>query len=186
MDWGAAITLVVTAALALAGYLITYLNNLRLEQRKARLDRVNRQLSDLYGPLYALTRATRIAWERFRAQFRSPDQRFWHGVPPPSEEERAAWRLWIEQVFMPANTEMQTVIIEHSDLLLESEIPACLLTLCAHVSSYKALIRQWQMGDYRQHLALVDFPGDELRAYTESSFLRLKAQQRELLGGDET
>ncbi|MER6468031.1 hypothetical protein [Streptomyces collinus] len=48
---------VVTIGLAFVGYVVTYLNGLRLTQRQERLARVNRQLSDLYGPLFALTEA---------------------------------------------------------------------------------------------------------------------------------
>ncbi|WP_262062553.1 hypothetical protein [Streptomyces sp. STR69] len=48
---------VVTVAPAFAGYAATYLNGLRLTQRQERLARVNRQLSDFCGPLFALPEA---------------------------------------------------------------------------------------------------------------------------------
>jgi hypothetical protein len=46
----AVITAVVTVFVAFIGYLITYLNTIRLAQRTEKLQRINRQLSELYGP----------------------------------------------------------------------------------------------------------------------------------------
>jgi hypothetical protein len=54
MDWKTTATLLVTVALAFAGYAYS----LHLARRNARLERVSRQLSDLYGPLMALESAT--------------------------------------------------------------------------------------------------------------------------------
>lgn len=44
MSWIAALTLAVPAVVAVVGYLLTCQNNLRLAQRKDRLDRVTGQL----------------------------------------------------------------------------------------------------------------------------------------------
>jgi hypothetical protein len=55
MSLEAAVTLSVTIIVAGIGYLVTYLNNLAVERRKARLDRVNRQLQrSLRPPLRSL------------------------------------------------------------------------------------------------------------------------------------
>ena len=54
-----------TILVALLGYLATYFNNLRLSQRSEKLARVNRQLSELYGPLFALTHAAETAWRAY-------------------------------------------------------------------------------------------------------------------------
>lgn len=48
------LTMIVTVGLAFLGYLATYANGLRLTQRQARLDRVNAQLNNFCGPLFAL------------------------------------------------------------------------------------------------------------------------------------
>ena len=70
MDTALIVTTAATIALAFLGYLITYLNNLRLSQRTEQLVRVNKQLSEFYGPLYALVSAGAIVWEAFRARYR--------------------------------------------------------------------------------------------------------------------
>ena len=82
MSWQAALSLSIPALVAVAGYLITYRNNLRLNERKDRLDRVTRQLSDFYGPLFATVSASQAAWEVFRNQYR-PGGAFWDESGPP-------------------------------------------------------------------------------------------------------
>ena len=60
----------VTIVLALGGYLAKYVNDVRIEQRRARLDRVSRQLSEFYGPLLSLSYAGGIAWDAASADTR--------------------------------------------------------------------------------------------------------------------
>ena len=78
------ITTVVTISLAFIGYLITYFNNLRLSQRKEKLERVNSQLRELYGPLFALVNTSEIAWKSFRSVYR-PSGAYFNGIEQPSE-----------------------------------------------------------------------------------------------------
>jgi hypothetical protein len=55
VDDSARFVVTTAAAIPLAGvgYFAKYRNDLEIARRKDRLDRVNRQLSELYGPLYA-------------------------------------------------------------------------------------------------------------------------------------
>lgn len=181
MDTKTAVTLSVTVLLAVIGYLATYVNNLRLSQRRERLERVNRQLEKLYGPLFSLVRTSTITWDAYRqtSTLRGP---FWNAENPPTKEEAAEWRLWMTSVFMPLNERMQVIVIDHADLLDEPEMPTCLLTLCAHVSAYKSVLSQWEQGDYSRNWSVINFPREELLIYTEQTFKRLKAEQARLLG----
>ncbi|MFE2977842.1 hypothetical protein [Streptomyces sp. NPDC059258] len=76
------IALVVTIALAFAGYVAAYLNGLRLAQRSERLARVNRQLSGFYGPLFAITEANSRAFDAFAQRNPRPDGRSPFDMPP--------------------------------------------------------------------------------------------------------
>jgi len=180
MDLKTIVTLSVTILVAAAGYLFKYLNDLKLSQRKDRLERVDRQLRELYGPLFALDRASTMAWTAFRSRYR-PGEAFWGTASSPTEEEAAAWRLWMTEVFMPLNLEMTQIITERADLLEESEMPDVLLELCAHVYAYKPVIREWEQGDYSLHTSIINFPM-ALRDYTSESYVRLKREQARLLG----
>lgn len=181
MDINTTITLLVSLFLALLGYFATYFNNLRLAQRKERLDRINQQLQKLYGPLFSLVRVSTITWDAFRENGtrRGP---YWDKDNPPTDEEATEWRLWMISVFMPLNERMQEIVIEHADLLDEPEMPNCLLMLSAHVSAYKSVLRKWKNGDYTQNTSVINFPREELLVYTEQTFKRLKAEQSQLLG----
>src|SRR5262245_13376048 len=126
---GEAVALIVTVVLAMVGFVATYLNGVRLAQRKDRLDRVNRQLSELYGPLRALNAAVYRLWREFRSRHR-PSGQYWRDPDPPTPEDAEAWRLWMTTVFMPLNREMERVVVQHADLLRGSEkMPECLLDL---------------------------------------------------------
>ena len=50
---------------AVFGALLSYINTRRLQRRQARLARLNAQLQESYGPLYAIFEANRIAHPRF-------------------------------------------------------------------------------------------------------------------------
>src|SRR5262245_1362761 len=147
MDWKTLATLLVTIVLAFAGYVAAYLNGVKLAQRKEHLDRIERQLRELYGPLFALVSASGEAWRGFRQIYRPRAESYWRSTPGPTEKEAAAWRLWMVEVFMPLNLRMAQLVTEHADLIEESEMPPCLLTLCAHVEGYRAIVSAWKGGD---------------------------------------
>jgi hypothetical protein len=180
MDAKTIATIGATVFVAFAGFLAAYLNNLRLTQRKDRLDRVSRQLSDFYGPLLALASTGSSTWELFRTRYR-PEGSFWHRQPSPSDEEAHIWRLWMTEVFMPLNRRMVEVIRSKADLLDDAEVPQCLLDVCSHVASYEPVLKRWEGGDFRENTPLANFPARELLQYLSESFLRLKANQQSLL-----
>ncbi|MFD7864111.1 hypothetical protein [Streptomyces sp. NPDC059783] len=177
------IALVATIGLALAGYIATYLNSLRLSQRQERLARVNRQLSDFYGPLFALTEVNSRSFQAFKERNARPGGRspFDHEIPP-TEEELAEWRLWVTTVFLPNVRAMRDLVIGHADLLRETVMPPILLQLCAHVSGYEITAARWERGEFDQHLSVVPFPSAEIAGYARQGFTHLKAEQSRLLG----
>jgi hypothetical protein len=94
VDSKTVVTLLVTAFLAFIGYIVKYLNDVAMARRKDRLDRINQQLRNLYGPLYAIDQASGIAWQAFRSRYRKK-QSYFRSNPPPNEEDLKAWRLWM-------------------------------------------------------------------------------------------
>ena len=177
MNLNTALTLLVTVGLALIGYLYA----LFLARRKDRLKRINRQLSDLYGPLYALSSTGAHVWTSFRSQHRPHKGSFWKPGSPVDDKDADAFRLWIRSVFMPLNRQMMDLVVNRADLLEGTEIPDCLLDLCAHISSYEALLVQWEKGDHTMNEPIVNFPRRELRDFAEKEFRRLKKEQDAIL-----
>jgi len=175
----AAITAIVVAVLAAS---LSYTHARRLQRRQARLGRLNAQLEELYGPLYATLEASRIAYQRFLDGLR-PGQSslFDPATPPPSEEELRIFRQWVEVVSHPRATRAYELIITRAHLLVEDEMPVCLLQFLANKAGYDVLTQRWKDGDFSEHLSVVRHPGDDLYDYLRRSFTRLKAEQaREL------
>jgi hypothetical protein len=172
---------------ALVGYFVKYATDIRLAQRNDRLERINRQLSDFYGPLLALTRASDESWQAFRNRYRPPgNESFWKADPPLTAEDAVVWRLWMTTVFVPVHQQMMELVLAHADLIEEPEMPPCLMALCAHIAGYQAVLKEWERGEIslarEDNISVVNFPGRDLADYAAAAFDRLKAQQAELLG----
>jgi len=106
---------------------------------------------------------------------------FGDGIPPLDDEELERWRMWVIHSAHPRATRAYKVICAKAHLLIDDDMPECLLEFCAHKAGYDVLIQRWQQGDYREHLSLVRHPGDALYDYVATAFADLKRQQGELL-----
>jgi hypothetical protein len=173
-----------TAALlaAVLATVLSYAYGQRLQRRKARLDRLNAQLEQLYGPLYATLEASRIAYRRFLEKVRPGyPSLFDPAAPPPTETQLRLFRQWVETVSHPRAVQAFELITGRAHLLVETEMPDCLLQFLAHKSGYDVLTARWKEGDFSEHLSVVRHPGDELYSYLRRSFTQLKLEQaREL------
>jgi hypothetical protein len=160
--------LLVTLAVAILGYALTYRANLRLAQRKDRLDRVNRQLAELYGPLFALAHASNRAFEHFRSVHWPDRTGFFQPGASVGQHELAMWRQWVTHAFMPLNRQMVEVVVRHSDLLASWQDPA-----------FASTARE-------DHVSGINFPGDALARYVDERFAALRREQAELLARVQT
>jgi hypothetical protein len=171
---------------AVIGYFVKYWTDLKIEQRNDRLERINRQLNEFYGPLLALTRSSGESWQAFRKRYRPGGGSFWKSDPPPTRDDAVAWRLWMTTVFMPLHQRMVELVLENAALIEEPEMPPCLLAMCAHVAGYQAVLKEWETGEIsvarEDNISIVNFPGEELADYAAAAFSRLKAEQASLLG----
>ena len=168
---------------ALAGYLFTYYNTKKTDERKAQIERINDQVRELYGPLLACISATRSAYAAMVRQH-SPDgtiEGFVHAIKEnPSGPEGVAYRHWMKSVLQPLNEKAADVIVNHLNLLESTTIHPSLLQFVAHVSSLRVVIKQWDEGSLDQWSA-VTYP-DALPEYIEKEFKKIKRRQAELLG----
>lgn len=170
----------VTILLALLGYLATYLNSLRLQRRADNLRFVSAQIDELYGPLYVITQTGQMLFATLQVK-RHREGRSMEdtGAPAPSRT-RTDWHIWVEQVFMPLNEQLEQVLINKAHLIIEDEMPQCLKLFMAHSAGYKAVIKKWQMGDFSEGTSVIEYPV-EIVEYAEQSYLKLKKQQQKLL-----
>jgi len=177
--WVAAVALV--GATVLAGVL-SYVSSQRMRRQQASLDWINAQLAELYGPLNAVLQANKIAHQRLVDVLRPGGTTlFGAGIPPLNDEELEWWRMWVIYSAHPRAIHAYEVICAKAHLLIDDDMPECLLEFCAHKAGYDVLIQRWQQGDYREHLSVVRHPGDALYDYVATAFADLKRKQGELL-----
>jgi hypothetical protein len=189
MDVKTTLAIGIPVFIAFVGYVAAYVNGTRLDTKRAkldreskqlaaRLDRVNRQLSEMYGPLLAIARAGSSAWKAFFDMYMPAGAASLNNATP---EELEKFRQWMQVVQMPLNERLVEVITTKSDLLADNEIPEILLNVCAHVYSYKGLMARWQQGDFSRHFTALRYPA-ELHRYASKNYRALKEEQLHLLG----
>ena len=163
-----------TIVLAFVGYLVTFSSNRMIARRADRLRLVNQRLNEFYGPLYVATVAGNIAYKALLAKQGKTQ------CHPIRDEDLNEWMLWMKTIFIPLNEVREKIIIENAHLIVEEEMPQCLLDFVTHVVGYKALLLKWAEGDYTEHRSMIGWP-PEFDIYVEQSYRALKAQQTRLL-----
>jgi hypothetical protein len=165
---------VLTVVLAFAGYMATFLSARMLARRRDKLDLVNKRLNEFYGPLYVASQAGNIA---YRSLLKKQGKVHCH---PIRDDEMKEWVLWMTTIFMPLNDVREKIIIEKAYLIVEEQMPHCLLDFVTHVSGYKAVVAKWAANDYSERRSTIGWP-PEFDVYVERSYAALKAQQTQLL-----
>jgi hypothetical protein len=90
------------------------------------------------------------------------------------------WVLWMKTIFMPLNDVREKIIIEKAYLIIEEQMPRCLLDFVTHVVGYKAVLSKWAEGDFGERRSTIGWP-PEFDGYVEHSYMALKAEQTRLL-----
>jgi len=165
---------VLTIVLAFAGYLVTFSFTRMMARRSDRLRLVDQRLNDFYGPLYVATVAGNIA---YKSLLKKQGKTQCH---PIRDEDLKEWVLWTKTIFMPLNDVREKIIIENAHLIVEEQMPQCLLDFVTHVVGYKALLAKWAEGDFTERRSTIGWP-PEFDAYVERSYKALKAEQTRLL-----
>ncbi len=165
-----------TICIAFAGYLITLLGARMLARHRDKFDLVNRRLNEFYGPLYVASEAGNIAY-RSLLERQGKDK-----SEPILDSEMKEWMLWMKTIFMPLNDIREKIIIEKAYLIIEAQMPQCLLDFVTHIVGYKAVLAKWAEGDYSERRSTIGWP-PEFDLYVKISYAALKAEQTRLLHG---
>jgi len=165
---------VLTIIIAFAGYLITIIGARMLNQHRDKLELVNKRLNEFYGPLYVASEAGNIAYRSLlKRQGKSVSE-------PILDSELKEWILWMNTIFMPLNDIREKIIIEKAYLVVEEQMPQCLLDFVTHVVGYKAVMAKWAEGDFTERRSTIGWP-PEFDIYVKKSYAALKAEQTDLL-----
>ncbi|WP_042721195.1 hypothetical protein [Flavobacterium sp. B17] len=174
------VTASVTILVTFSGFIIKYLNDIELAKRKDRLDRINKQLGDFYGPLYSLLKSNNQSWKSFREKYKPNGAYFNDPNFPTTQTQIEEWKHYMKYVFMPHNDKIHDILISKSDLLIEDKMPECLLKLISHIVIYKAILKKWELGDDSELISIINFPL-EVNEYIYTSFEFLKKEQFKII-----
>jgi hypothetical protein len=163
-----------TVLVAFAGYLVTFMSARMLARRRDKLRLVNKRLNEFYGPLYVASQAGNIA---YRSLLKKQGKTQCH---PILDSEMKDWMLWMTTIFMPLNDVREEIIIKKAYLIIEEQMPHCLLDFVTHVVGYKAVLAKWGEGDFSERRSTIGWP-PEFDGYIERSYQALKAEQTRLL-----
>ena len=155
--------------LAFAGYLVTFLSTRMLARRRDKLRLVNKRLNEFYGPLYVASEAGNIAYRSLL------NQQGKEKSDPILDAEMKEWVLWMTTIFMPLNDIREKIIIEKAHLIVEEQMPQCLLDFVTHVVGYKAVLSKWAEGDYTERRSTIGWP-PEFDVYVKSILCRVESR----------
>lgn len=173
---------------AVGGYLFTFYNTLKADQRNHTIARINEQVRDFYGPLLACITASKSSYDAMIRQ-NSPDgsvESFVKAIKEhPEGREGVIYRDWMISVLQPLNEKAADTIINNLNLLESPAVgkvivPPSMLQFVAHVSSLRVVIEQWGKGNVAEW-SVVSYPNDLLDVISED-FRRITRKQQKLLG----
>ncbi len=172
----AVITACASVVVAVLVFVLNQWAQRRRDQRQARLDRLDLQLRELYGPLYALVLVNESIW-RVLGESVLPDHDA-RRVGAANPAQREEWAGWLRVALMPTNIRIRDLIVGHAELLEEVGLPAPLEAFCAHVAASEMAIQSDPGGGRR---AIISHPGAPFVDYVRATYLRLKQTQAALL-----
>jgi hypothetical protein len=169
----------------------TYFVGFADDRRKREIGFAEQQVEKLYGPLFALSQATKKVSEDLFASRHNPGQDYFDPNDPPYEQEVEKWRLWIKTILQPMNVMMEEAIIKNAQLIEGGErgkIYKPFADLILHVESYKATIAKWKDTDAKanphftkgtENEASIPFPA-KFDKCVEEAFIAMRAKTERL------
>jgi len=165
---------ILTVLVAFTGYALTFVSSHILARRRDKLELVNKRLNEFYGPLYVASEAGNIAYRSLLSKQGKTRSE------PITDDELKDWVLWMRTIFIPLNEIREKIIIEKAHLIIEEQMPQCLLDFVTHVVGYKAVLRKWADGDYTERRSTIGWP-PEFDVYVRQSYAALKSEQMRLM-----
>jgi len=150
------------AVVTVIGWLVNYYFSRKQEdetrRREAALRHLERQMEELYGPLWGLIQQSQTVYEVACKRLPSgPD-----GRTDPSrfnQQDGATWHYLVESYFLPTNAHMAELIRTKVYLIDADEIPASFQEFLVHQMQLEVLHRLWkERGVDSTHVANQGWP----------------------------
>jgi len=177
------------ATVVITGFGITWLStlkryelNCRAQGLKSELERTERQLEALFGPLRAITHATGVGFRSFVDEQRRDCSHHEFEVrlrTQPRSREAQRYRQLVECTLQPLNRRAMELVLNHTHLI-DGEFPSCVYYLYSHVIEMDSLLERWRHGDFEVIFPPTLYP-QSINNWACEEFARLRAKQQQLL-----
>jgi hypothetical protein len=137
---------IITATVSMVGWVLNHILNSLFEKRKARLvaqlAHIERQLSELYGPLAFLIHEGKATFSDLLQNLGR--SYIFHNEDPLPEDELATWLFWVEFDFMPRNSRIQSILASNTHLIAGERLPISYLKFLDHYNSWRVTHERWK------------------------------------------
>ena len=175
---------IITALVSAIGWVVNYIFAMTADARRHRiggqLAHVEKQLSDLYGPLAFLI-IEGNAFYRDLLTTLGREQVFQENSDLSSDEQ-SLWLFWVDNDFMPRNEAIQHLLSCNAHLIDNETIPASYEAFMDHYNSWRVTHLRWKEDQIKYSLhSKGDWP-QEFNEDVQATFGRLKHEHAELAG----
>jgi hypothetical protein len=175
---------------AIGTAIVGYFFNIADDRRQREIAFADQQVERLYGPLFALSKATLQAKDVLFADRnrKTGSTDYFDPRVPPTAEDVEKWRLWIKTILQPMNVMMEEAIIKNAQLIEGGNIYTPFAELILHVESYKATMAKWKDTDAKENAqfkegtentAVIAFP-KKFDQCVEKAFNAMRAKRERL------
>ncbi|MEH2000951.1 MAG: hypothetical protein V7L00_19755 [Nostoc sp.] len=178
----ALIVAIITAIITVRGWQEENRRLIKQQQREAKLEHLQRQIEELYGPLWGLVQQSQIIYDvavrvlpsengKVRQDwFEKNDDRHWK-----------VWRFFAETYFLPLHSQKAELINTKSYLLESGQLPESFDQFLKHEAQSGCLYRLWkEQGVSTQGNPDLKFPA-EFNQDVKTSLDNLKSEYETLL-----
>lgn len=159
-------------------------NNFELQNRQWKKAFVDRQISELYGPLDAIITMQNMRRNIIKYQFGRPAIFKETGeLQDLSEDEEKQWVHFVDTYVLPSLNEIIELFKSHRDLMFESEIPEEVKAIYKYAISFEMASKQYKDGvpNYYQYHSIGNYPVS-FNNYVNRTLKKLKEEQKKLMG----
>lgn len=173
----------IAAAVSAVGWLVNHILSERAERNRAKreacLAHIERQLEELYGPLFFLVLEGRSS---FRDFCETVGRDFMPQGGTLSRADLDAWLFWVDNDLMPRNRAIQSLLAGKTHLIDAGAMPASYLAFLDHHNSWHVSHLRWKEEGvpYRWH-SRTPWP-EEFAHDVITTFENLKRRQEKLSG----
>ncbi|MBD0743828.1 hypothetical protein [Streptomyces sp. CBMA152] len=173
----------IAAVAAAVGWLVNHILSERSERNRnkhrARLSHVERQLEELYGPLFFLLHEGTASFKDFSE---TVGRNIFFANGSISSEDLNTWLFWVDNDLMPRNSAIQVLLSTKAHLIDAPRMPASYIAFIDHHSSWRVSHLRWKEEGvpYRWH-SRTNWPR-EFELDVIATYEKLKRIQEEISG----